>query len=285
MIQVIYYIFTFIAGTFFGSFLNVVADRSVTGESILLGRSHCDHCKKPLGPKNLIPLISYIVQRGKCEKCKKKLSLYYPVSEILTGAAFVLAAYLSGVFISMQVITLVSFAYVTFILSIYVILFLTDIKYTEIPFRIASVGIVVTLLFLVGYSLFDLLMTYYQLNNDALGVFLLQSGYLTDRINIAVNEFVRIFVSALGISIFFAILHFATPYIFNGRTGMGGGDIYLGFLIGLVNRFPISIFLIIFKIKTLKDAVPFGPFLIIGSVIALLYGNQIFNWYVGVLGY
>jgi prepilin signal peptidase PulO-like enzyme (type II secretory pathway) len=298
MFNVVYYIFTFVAGTFFGSFLNVVADRSVNGESILFGRSHCDHCKKPLGPKNLIPLISFIIQKGKCEKCKKKLSYYYPISEIMTGALFVFSAYLTGVFKGLDVFVLSSFVFFTFLMSIYIVLFLTDMKYRIIPPKVVLAGIVVTLLFIVSFTLLDVFLTYTNLKSNEFGAFLLQSGFLTDKINVAMKEFSYILISSVGIYLFFALLFYVTPYFLRGERGMGGGDANLGFLIGLVNRFPnnilaiflgfvigsvVSIILIILKRKTVKDTVPFGPFLIIGSLISLLFGSQIINWYLGIL--
>lgn len=97
------YILLFIAGTFLGSFLNLVSDRLPKGQKITFDRSKCDHCKKNLKPLNLIPLVSFIVQRGKCSFCGKKLSLHYVFSELLTGIMFVLAGLLSGVTVSQSV--------------------------------------------------------------------------------------------------------------------------------------------------------------------------------------
>ena len=101
------------------------------------------------------------------------------------------------------------------------------------------------------------------------------------------------FAGAFGISLFFLLLIFLTK----GR-GMGGGDVKLGFLIGLVNGFPLSVvaiflgfligamyslLLVLFKKKSLKGTIPFGPFLIIGSYLTVFFGNFLFEWYLRLL--
>ena len=83
------YPFFFIFGTIIGSFLNVLIDRLPNEESIN-GRSHCDFCKKTIAPYDLIPVLSYILLKGKCRYCGKKLSIQYPLIEVLTGIIFVL---------------------------------------------------------------------------------------------------------------------------------------------------------------------------------------------------
>src|SRR5690349_9078045 len=80
----------FIIGIFVGSFLNVLADRLPRGESVLWGRSHCDFCKKTLRWYELVPLFSYLLQNGRCRRCHKKLSVQYPLMELVTGVSFVI---------------------------------------------------------------------------------------------------------------------------------------------------------------------------------------------------
>ena len=90
MIITEYYFFiivSFIIGTAVGSFLKVVADRGGLQYSIK-GRSHCDVCKRRLDALDLIPILSYIVSRGKCRSCGAKLSIWYPISELITGLVF-----------------------------------------------------------------------------------------------------------------------------------------------------------------------------------------------------
>jgi leader peptidase (prepilin peptidase)/N-methyltransferase len=289
----LYYFFTFIAGTFFGSFLNVVADRILNGESIWFGRSHCDHCKKPLGPTNLIPILSFILQKGRCDKCNKKISIQYPLSEIATGMAFVLAAYLSGVFRYSNYASILSFIYLTVIFGVFIVMFITDLKERIIPNRVVYFGILFIALFIIFTTVFEFWKLYNIWAHDPFGQQLLATGLLNDQIMNAVKEYGVLLLSSTGIALFFAFLHYATK----GR-GMGGGDIKLGFMIGMVNRYPnnilaiflgfvigalISVGLIMIKRKSIKDTVPFGPFLIIGSLISLIYGSAILNWYFGII--
>ncbi len=124
--QIMLYSLVFISGTIFGSFLNLVSDRVTKGKTILKGRSKCDHCNKSLSPKNLIPLISYIIQKGKCDKCRKKLSWYYPLSEILTGATFVWVTYYSGILESIGYPTVLTFIYLSVSMSFFIVLFFID---------------------------------------------------------------------------------------------------------------------------------------------------------------
>ena len=87
--QIILYIFVFIFGTIVGSFLNVLILRYNTGISAMKGRSFCFSCGEKLGPSELIPVLSFILQRGKCRGCQSKISWQYPAVECLTGLLFV----------------------------------------------------------------------------------------------------------------------------------------------------------------------------------------------------
>jgi leader peptidase (prepilin peptidase)/N-methyltransferase len=282
------YFLTFILGLFTGSFLNVVADRSVSDESIVFGRSHCDKCKKNLGPKDLIPLLSFILSGGKCRHCGVKLSLWYPVSEFLTGVVFSGVLYLSMGFN-------LDFVYLVVIASFYIILFLTDAKYRLIPNKIVWPAIVFTFLFNLSQLIYTLITYYRNINANEFGKYLIKSGFFQSQVLFMLKTYGIDILSALGIAFFFWFLVFITK----GR-GMGGGDITLGLLIGLFNKFPnnvLAIFLgflfgtifvlplVIFKIKKLKDTVPFGPFLILGSIVAYIFGSYLLNWYLNLLRY
>jgi len=288
--QVLLYILTFISGLLFGSFLNLVSDRILSKEKILTGRSKCDSCKKPLQAKQLIPLLSFMIQKGKCAYCKEKLSWYYPASEIITGLMFVGAAHYSSVFQAVNYSTIIAFAYLLIVGSAYVVLLLTDFKFKMIPNKIIYPTIIFVLLFMIINSSLYLFLYHRQLSADAFGVYLLKTGYFQMQVYNMLKALGVVLLSSTVIAAFFAFLVAITK----GR-GMGGGDIRLGFLIGLFNGFPqniiaiflgfilgatLSLVLVMLKIKTLKDTVPFGPFLIAGSVIALVWGTQIWNFYI-----
>lgn len=114
----------FIMGTIFGSFYNVVAYRITKGESIINPPSHCPNCNHRLKYYELIPIFSYILQRGKCLKCNNKISLFYPISEILCGLLFVICYLSFG--ISYELIIALTF------ISMLIIIILSDYYYMVI---------------------------------------------------------------------------------------------------------------------------------------------------------
>jgi len=288
--QTLLYILVFVSGLFFGSFLNLVADRILKkGEKIIFSRSKCDYCKKELKAKHLIPLVSFIIQRGKCAMCDKKLSWYYPFSEVLTGLAFMGAAYISGIFSIASFPNIIAFVFLLLLACAYVVIFLTDLKHQIIPNKVVYPAIILVALFMVGNATAYVITTYSRLKADAFGIYLLEAGYLHVQALHMLKSLGMVLLSAALIAGFFALLVKLTK----GR-GMGAGDIKLGFLIGLFNGFPqniiaifsgfiigaiVSLILIALKIKTLKDTVPFGPFLIIGSIVALIWGADIWQFY------
>ncbi|MCX6794110.1 MAG: prepilin peptidase [Candidatus Gottesmanbacteria bacterium] len=83
-------VFLLILGLLVGSFVNVLIDRLPRAESVLWGRSHCDHCKKILRWYELVPVVSFLIQKGRCRRCRKKLSLQYPIIELVTAIGFAL---------------------------------------------------------------------------------------------------------------------------------------------------------------------------------------------------
>ncbi len=124
-------LFLFILGLAVGSFANVLIDRLPQGESILWGRSRCDFCKKTLRWYELIPIVSFLIQKGRCRRCGKKLSVQYPLIEFVTALGFVLL-YPHGI------------AFYILFMSLLVI-FVADLKYQIIPDSMIVLGIIGTL--------------------------------------------------------------------------------------------------------------------------------------------
>ncbi len=290
--QAVIFIYLFIFGAFAGSFLNLISDRLPNGRKIVFGRSICDFCKKTLGIKNLIPVFSYLYQKGKCSFCKKKLSLYYPFSELLTGAVFMLAGHLSGFSYSVTSQSALLLFYYIIIFCFFVVMLLTDLKYCLILNVVIIPAIIFSLLTSILFRALDLGSMYSNLKNDPLGFYLLKTDYFKNHLLYSLKDLGYVLLGAIMIALFFQFLIFITK----GR-GMGDADVKLGFLIGLVNGFPMaflavflgyvigavySVGLMILKRKTMKDAIPFGPFLITGSILAFLFGTEIWRWYTGL---
>jgi len=254
----------FIFGLIVGSFLNCVIYRFEKNESFLKGRSYCPKCKHTLNWKDLIPIFSFLILKGKCRYCSKKISLQYPLVELATGVLFILTFHFWSLGFNWLVgIGIWELIYLLIILCSLIVIFVYDLKHYIIPDKviypaILVIGIwyLVAWMFLNQYTSYQLLVTIY---------------------------------SAFGAAAFFL----AIVLISRGRW-MGVGDIKLAFLMGLLLGFPkilvalfsafligaiIGIGLIATGKKTLKSEVPFGPFLVTGTFLALFLGEQIVNWY------
>ncbi len=289
----LYYVLIFIGGTLVGSFLNVVSDRLLKGKSIVMGRSECESCHKELSAKELVPVVSYLLQKGKCSSCGVKLSAYYPISEILTGSLFVALAVWLGVFSTADTSIYIAYAFHLVIASFLVALLLTDLKDMILPDKIVFPAIIFVLVARICAVTWALYKMYQSLVSDPFGKYLLKAGFLTNHIKFEAVNLVWVIGGALFVSLFFLFLIFITK----GR-GMGGGDVKLGFLLGLINGFPnfavmlfasflagalYSIVLVLLRKKGMKEAIPFGPFLILGCYVALFFGEYLVNRYLSML--
>src|SRR5689334_11554919 len=138
----------FLLGLCVGSFLNVLIDRIPRGESILFGRSHCDFCKKKLAWYELIPVASFVLQRGRCRKCKKFIGWRYSLVEFLTACLFIyLFLFSSYSFTQYLVFSKEYLANVIFwliIMSSLIVIFFTDIQYGIIPDKVVYPTIVIS---------------------------------------------------------------------------------------------------------------------------------------------
>lgn len=250
-------ILLFILGISIGSFLNVLVDRLPKNESIIKSRSHCDHCRRKLAWYDLIPVFSFIMLSGKCRHCRSPISFYSPTIELTTGILFVMLFLLiQDISIMYQVLSIRYIAQIffyLFLVSSLIVIFFTDLKYGIIPNKIVYSAIIVSSIYLI-----------------------LNTNYL-----ILSN-----FFSAFFVFLFFILIFFAT----HGK-GMGFGDVKLVFLLGLILGFPkialaiylafligaiVSIILILFKKKKFfGSTIPFGPFLVLATIIALFWGSII----------
>ena len=264
------YLFTFLLGTIVGSFLGVVADRVSKNESIWRGRSHCDHCRHKLHWNDLIPLVSFLMLKRKCRYCHKELDWNYFIIELVTGLTYVLATYAlfqNNVSMALELQYNFVLLYYFAITSALIAIAFTDIKYGIIPFKVVGVAATIVVFW---YFLFPGL---YITPLEAAGL-----GLQTDILNSV--------ASGIGVALFF----FALFMITKGR-GLGFGDVVYAFLMGLVLGFPnvilalylafvtgaiVALLLILTKRKKFKGGtIPFGPFLVTGTIVSLFWGNQL----------
>jgi prepilin signal peptidase PulO-like enzyme (type II secretory pathway) len=244
----IFFIFIFLIGLFFGSFLNVLIDRLPIGESIL-GRSHCEKCKHVLSWKDLIPLISFIYLKGKCRYCHTTLSYQYPLMELFTGIMFIFTfQFMLTNTVVFNSGFLISLIFNLSIVSGLIVILFADLKYKIIPDEI---------LIFLGVVISVWLLLFNQ--------------------NMIINHL----LSGLGSFLFFLSIFLIT----RGR-GMGFGDVKFAFILGLLLGFPqtalalyiafltggiIGIILILWKKKRMKSEIAFGPFLVLGTFASFFF--------------
>ena len=244
------YLIIFLYGIVIGSFVNVCIYRIPLSEDIVKERSHCMSCGHVLQWYELIPLVSYLVQKGKCRECGTKLSVQYPLIEGLNGVLYVLIAVINGLNVDSLLYCLLISALIT--------LSVIDWRTYEIP---------------IGINIFIL----------ALGLIATAIHY---------NDWLNHVIGFLAVSVFIYIIILATK----GR-GMGGGDMKLmaaaGLLLGwkeIILAFILGcilgsiIHVIRMKVSKAEHVLAFGPYLALGILITVLFGQSILSWYLGLLG-
>jgi len=147
--ELIFSFFIFLFGLVVGSFLNCVIYRLETEQSFLKGRSFCPHCGYPLAWKDLIPLLSFLILKGKCRYCGEKISGQYPLVELATGTLFLLVAYYF--LFPLNVIHIVKTCYLLIVASFLIVIFVYDLKHYIIPDKVIYPAIV----FVVLYQFFS----------------------------------------------------------------------------------------------------------------------------------
>lgn len=297
-----YLFFGFLTGTILGSFVKALADRSLIKQSFR-GRSYCPKCKYKLHWYDLFPVVSYLLLSGKCRYCKQKISIEYLLIEVGMGvfvgflfwqsfASFQLSALSYQPVFSFQFsVFLLDLVYKIFFITILAILFLTDIKKMFIPDRIILPSIWVSITFLIFIMVIKIIYLYYYLLQSPVGQKLLPpySDYFQRHALITAEPLFYSVLTGLLIGGFF----WALIIITRGK-GMGGGDVKLGAFMGLGLGFPnslmalmlaflsgaiVSLILIALGRKHFGQTIPFGPFLVLGSLTSLFWGTEIVDWY------
>lgn len=261
-LNIIIGVLIFIFGLCIGSFLNVCIYRIPMEKSIVFPPSTCQSCGNRLKAFDLIPVVSYIMLKGKCRYCDEKISVKYPLVELLTGVVWLLT-FLRFRF-SIETIAFL------FFFSILIPIVFIDLRHMIIPnglvltALIGGFGVMATHILYKPFSIFE------------------SSLWYTPLIGM---------VSASGILFVVALLGLL---IYKNDGAMGMGDVKLFLPIGLFLGWKLalftlflsvmlggitSIFLLLFRIKDRKSAIPFGPFIVAATFICVFYGNMILNWY------
>ena len=248
-------VLTGVLGLVVGSFLNVVIYRVPRGESVVTPRSHCPACDRVITARDNVPVLSWLALRGRCRHCHARISLRYPVVELLTGVLFAVMALRFGASWALP-------AYL-YLAAITVALAAIDLDVYRLPNPIVLPS------YLVGAGLLLIPAVAAQRGDDAL----------------------RALLGAAAVFAFYFLLAFIYP------AGMGFGDVklagvlgmYLGWLgwaevlVGVFAGFllggVVSIGMLTLRRVTRKTAIPFGPYLLGGALVGVLWGHAIAQAY------
>lgn len=242
--------------------------RTTHGTSPLSGRSICPKCKKTISWKYNIPLLSFFLLRGKCANCGTKISWQYPLVEALSGFLFVWW-FLMGRSLFLLIESPWTYIQPLFWLIVGMILlaiFVADLRFGLIPDQLTMSLFILCLLYRIGLS-------------------------TTGQMQAA--DFVRAIIVGLSLTAFFYFLWAVTK-----GNGFGFGDVKLAPSLGLLMGFPrtlvgiflafvvgavLAVILLTLGKKKFGQTIPFGPFLVLGTAVALLWGNKLVAWYLGLL--
>jgi leader peptidase (prepilin peptidase)/N-methyltransferase len=243
-------------GLMVGSFLNVVIHRLPKGESLVLPRSHCPACQTPIRPWDNIPVVSFLLLRGRCRACHQPISWRYPLVEVATGCLFALTVTRFGV--SLEAV------FVLIFLSGLMVISVIDLDHQIIPNAITLPGIPLGLLggLLVGEPpILDRLIGALT-GAGFLYLVLLYGGTIYGQD--AMGEGDLNLIALVG-----AFLGWRAVIV----------TILLACLIGSV----VGLALIALRRLGRREHIPFGPFLSIGAAVALFWGQTLIGWYLGLL--
>ncbi len=250
-----------------GSFLNVCIDRLPARQSLVYPPSHCDACRQRLSWKDLIPLFSYLWLRGRCRYCGARIPIRVFLLELISGILFLATFWQFG--LSFQ------FAITAFWGCVFLVIIFIDweqqLILNRVTYPMAAVALVILAVdsFIPGVSLFP------------------------GRLFVPELSILSGLISGVILLIIFIIIIIIRP------GSMGMGDAKLVVLIGLVSGFPlvvfsmligivigglVAIYLLAFKKKGRKDVIPYGAFLGIGPIIAMLFDQEILRWYLNFGG-
>jgi prepilin signal peptidase PulO-like enzyme (type II secretory pathway) len=246
-----------IVGACIGSFLNVCIDRLPEDKSLLEPPSHCDGCQRKLSAPDLIPIFSFLFLKGRCRTCGSKIPVRVFLVELGCGLLTAFLFWDKGLTLN--------FAFIAFYSYVFIVIGLIDLKtqliLNKIVYPMLIAGLIIAPFFITGGD-----------------------GLLGHWINALIGA---------GVGLGFLLI----PVLVTMGRGMGVGDVKMAALIGLATGFGevlvailggiilgglMAIILLGFRIKKRKEAIPFGPFLAFATIVTMIWGTGILNWYVGL---
>jgi leader peptidase (prepilin peptidase) / N-methyltransferase len=261
-------IILFIIGLVIGSFLNVVIYRTIIGESWARGRSRCDDCKKKIPWYDNIPLLSFLILKGKCRYCAEPIALSHPVVEFLTGTMFVWWYWGGFVFFRLthQPLQYVQPIFWLLVGILLLVIFFSDVLYMIIPDEAVFALTGLTLLYRTILTLSGVMQV---------GDFVRALGGAV----LCVGFFGALWHGTKGKGMGLGDVKFALPF----SLLLGWPNVLVGVFLAFISGAVVSVGLLATKKKQIKQVVPFGPFLVFATIVTLVYGGQIMAWYLNLL--
>ncbi len=253
--------FIFLFGLIIGSFLNCFIWRLHTGEGVG-GRSYCPKCRKQIAWHDNIPVISYLILKGKCRGCGQTISWQYPIVELATGVLFVISLIINFQFsnnFQFPISSLLFLFKYWLVIAVMIIIFIYDLRWYLILDKI-------TLPASVLFFILNIFLGFYWQN-------LLISGIIGGGF-------------------------FLLQFLISKGKWIGGGDIRMGFLMGVILGWPqiiLALFLayilgsiigsglLLFGRKKWGSEIPFGTFLAAATIVTVFWGDRIINWYLDLI--
>ncbi|HEY3423200.1 MAG TPA: prepilin peptidase [Negativicutes bacterium] len=253
-------------GLIIGSFLNVCIYRLPYNQSVVTPPSHCRVCAAQLHLFDIVPVLSYLLLRGKCRYCNAVVSFRYALVELLTAGMFLWCLEVIGFTPNL----VYAFIVTAFLIVITFIDYDHQLILDRVLIWFAGIGIVI----IIAVNTFNLLHEY-------LGITAKSPMLSID----VVDKLIAFFVGG-GLLLLIAVV---------SRGGMGGGDVKFAAVLGIWLGWKLTLFalllsflfggigsalVLIFKLKGRKDYIPFGPFIALGVFVSMLYGNNIIRCYI-----
>ncbi len=244
------YLFIFVTGAVIGSFLNVCIYRLPATQSIVSPASHCPHCKTPIKLYDNIPILGFLLLRGRCRVCGTPISVQYILIELINGAGYTIIAWKFGFYTETAVYALLFSALLT--------ASVIDLHHQIIPDVITIPGIIIGLLS---------------------STFILPSGISSALLGLLI-----------GGGLFFIIALISRGGMGGGDIKLiamigaflGLSDVLITIVLSSFIGSIVGIFMMLMFGKGRKYKIPFGPFLATGGILSLFFKQEILEWYLGM---
>lgn len=275
--SILFGIFAFLFGLIIGSFLNVCILRIPSGKSIVMPASACPKCGDPIRPYDNIPVLSYLILRGKCRKCKTPISPMYPLVEFLTGLLFLACYAVFG-------LTIEALKWAIFS-AVMIVLVFTDLRERLLPDVVNYTGLAL-----------GLALSFFTKPTDGSALWLANHIFEFPPPAPVLSFADALIGTALGSGLLWLVSE--AYFRLRGREGMGLGDVkmmlmagaFLGvkrtlltILVGSVLGSVLGLAVILARRRDADYELPFGTFLGMAALLVVFFGTPVVNWYQSLL--